>query len=106
MQVDTNNYNTLGRIGPHYPQPEYRPKGNSETGKTSQEGSSNRGKQPDLVAKERLLTISSEGRLNLQAVKALTAQTASAISQLPPEGRNQGPHIIGKDVGLLAPRYI
>jgi hypothetical protein len=105
MQVETNNYNILGRVGPHYPQPEYRPKNNSESGKATPEGAEQKS-HSEKASTKLLFSHSTEGRLNLQAAKALTAETALAISQLPPNGRNQGPHNIGKNVGLLPPRYV
>ncbi|MDR1486772.1 MAG: hypothetical protein LBT62_02080 [Deltaproteobacteria bacterium] len=104
MQVDANNYNVLGRLGPHYPQQEFRPKGNG-LGKTAQDGTGQE-KGSEKTQKKGVSSSSSEGRLNVQAAKALTAQTAQAIAELPPNGRNQAPHVVGKNVGLLTPCYV
>jgi hypothetical protein len=118
MQVDSgNNYNTLGRMGPIYPRPEYRPKGppkenTEETKGGAQDKVKLTGGQGDKAKakaqKERGVQaqpVVAEGRLNLQSAKVLTQITAEAITQLPPDGRNQGPHSV-KGTGLLSPRYV
>ncbi|MDR2367229.1 MAG: hypothetical protein LBF58_03830 [Deltaproteobacteria bacterium] len=122
MQIDSNNnYNTLGRMGPIYPRPEYRPKyapkDNPEESKAGQdkvnvsggrgEKAKDRKGQKELTAQSRAQAQPAvpEGRLNLQTAKTLTKVTAEAIAGLPPDGRNQGPHAV-QGLGLLAPRYV
>jgi hypothetical protein len=118
MQIDSGNYNTLGRLGPVYPRPEYRPKSPSkdtsgeagESGRDKVDVANGKGEQSstkarkDLKAQNRTQAVES-GRLNLQSAKSLTLVTAEAISNLPPQGRNQAPHMT-QGLGLLSPRYI
>jgi hypothetical protein len=118
MQIESgNNYNTLGRLGPIYPRPEYRPKNapkdNSEETKgggqdkvtvAGEKGGNSKAKaQKDQKAQAQVSV--AEGRLNLQSAKALTQITADAIATLSPDGRNQGPHRV-QGLGMLSPRYI
>ncbi|MDR0620687.1 MAG: hypothetical protein LBJ61_02235 [Deltaproteobacteria bacterium] len=117
MQIDSgNNYNTLGRMGPIYPRPEYRPRNPAkDTPEETKGGAQDKvdvsgGKAKKRQANEGQKTQKAQaavadGRLNLQSAKALTQITAQAIAELPPEGRNQSPHAV-QGLGLLAPRYV
>jgi hypothetical protein len=119
VQVENGSYNVLGRLGPHYPKPEHRPK-SSPGGvveqerpsvgqdRTSQERSGGLADKTDLSLRpQRAQTTAAvvpEGRLNLQAAKNLTAETAAVISRLDPLSRSV--HLPETDVGLLPSRYI
>jgi hypothetical protein len=106
MQVEPkNNYNLLGRMGPLQPRAEYRPgKPKEESAKTG-DGAGER--SPERLAPRKVLGgTSGEGRLSLQAAKALTAATAEAIESLDP-GSRKGPHSdLAGQVGLMSPRYV
>ncbi|MDR2301159.1 MAG: hypothetical protein LBF38_03860 [Deltaproteobacteria bacterium] len=118
MQIDSgNNYNTLGKMGPIYPRPEYRPKNSTKDNPEETQGgakdkvnvSGGKGEKgkaaKDQKAQAQTQPALSDGRLNLQSAKILTQATAEAIANLPPEGRNQAPHTV-KGLGLLPPRYV
>jgi hypothetical protein len=118
MQIESgNNYNPLGRLGPLYPRPEYRP-GNSskDTPEKAKDGGQDQvslagGKGDKSKAKAQkgqkaqASAVNADSRLSLQSAKALTEATAEEIKRLPPQGRNQGPHAV-KGLGLMAPRYV
>jgi hypothetical protein len=119
-----NNYNTLGRMGPIYPRPEYRPGSRSESPKPENStsgffrspkassedlnsGAQNGGQKTKDAVKAAVSLKNTEGRLNLVAAKSLTLETAEAISQLEPLECNSGPHsALEKTAGLMAPRYV
>ena len=116
MQVDSgNNYNVLGRTGPIYPRPEYRPTDSSKKTPEETKGGQDKvsvsgGKEGKAQAKARKelkaqTQAAADGRLNVQSAKALTSAIAESIASLPPDGRNQGPHTV-KGLGLLPPRYV
>ena len=118
MQIDSgNNYNGLGRLGPIYPRPEYRPKGPAKEAPEGSQGgaqdkvnvSGGKGQQGQAKDAQKALAQAQravpDGRLNLQSAKALTQLTAEAIAGLPPDGRGQSPHET-QGLGLLAPRYL
>ncbi|MDR2198568.1 MAG: hypothetical protein LBR53_03755 [Deltaproteobacteria bacterium] len=119
MQLDNRNtYNTLGRVGPHYPRPEYRPPQKEVTEGQVRDGSvkgeSERKKAPseslilsgNLKAKNLKARPETPVRLNLPAVRALVEETAWRITELPPKASYGCPHqkIIGD--GLLYPTYV
>jgi hypothetical protein len=121
MQVESNNnYNTLGRMGPLYPRPEYRPRPNFDPSAEQSSGggqdkvnvsanSKNKAKNQSQPQTQTLKAVQSsavpEGRLNLLNAKKLTEETALAISQLNPSGHNQSPHSV-TGLGLMAPCYV
>jgi hypothetical protein len=112
MQVESNNnYNTLGRMGPIYPRPEYRPKSvpqespGQDPGRERDKVDVSQGQGGKAKAQKAQASALVEGRLNVNAAKALTARTAEAISQLPPLGVRQAPHAV-QGLGMMAPRYV
>ncbi|MDR3135663.1 MAG: hypothetical protein LBU69_06185 [Deltaproteobacteria bacterium] len=115
MQIDSgSNYNPLGRTGPLYPRPEYRPKNTSGNlpedtkggGKDKVSVSGQKGEKGKAKAQKALSqAVVADGRLSLQSAKALTKITAESIAELSPDGINQCPHLV-QGLGLLAPRYI
>jgi hypothetical protein len=113
MQVESNNnYNTLGRMGPIYPRPEYRPKSAPQEspgqdpggGRDKVDVSQGHGGKAKAQKAHQAAALA-EGRLSVNSAKALTASTAEAISRLPPQGVRQAPHAV-QGLGLLAPRYV
>jgi hypothetical protein len=125
MQVENRNaYNTLGRMGPMYPRPEYRPPQNfpmpledgkaGDAGKgTEGKGTEGKGKAPadSLILSPRLkrssAPVASEitGKLNPLTAKSLVEETAGRISGLDPRSENGCPHRKPEGHGLLYPVY-
>ena len=115
MQVENrNNYNTLGRMGPLYPRPEYRPpqKNGPETGA---EGTV-RGEDKKETQKEALVLSPNlkgkgirkaevSGKLNLQGAKALVEETGGAIARLSPGSLEGCPHRVIDGSALMWPTY-
>ncbi|MDR3205376.1 MAG: hypothetical protein LBV23_11680 [Deltaproteobacteria bacterium] len=114
MQVENNNYNTLGRLGPLYPRPEYRPKNNAETGAERGGAKEEAGQREGLkltlgqksFKKAEAIKANRDERLTLSMAKSLTEETAQAITLLPPDGRRHAPHVTGPNMGLLIPTYV
>jgi uncharacterized protein (DUF39 family) len=116
MQVDNrNNYNVLGKMGPLYQRPEYRPpqKNTAETGGDGQvkgEGSKKETPKDSLTLSSNLKgkavkKAEVQGKLNLQGVKNLVAETSADIAALSPNSVGGCPHrVIGGDV-LMYPTY-
>ncbi|MDR1051786.1 MAG: hypothetical protein LBP95_12090 [Deltaproteobacteria bacterium] len=118
MQVESNNnYNTMGRMGPVYPRPEYRPgprpgqtpeETGGQGGRDKVDVSTNAGGRSGEKARKVVpvqAPAAAEGRLNLAGAKTLTETTAAAIAGLSPGGLNQAPHNVA-GLGLMAPRYV
>jgi hypothetical protein len=120
MQVENRNaYNTLGRMGPLYPLPEYRPPQNAPEqapdGKAGEAGKGTEGKgkvsSESLVLSQRLRRTSaapaseSPGKLNAQSAKELAGETASMITGLDPRSESGCPHRKPQGHGLLYPVY-
>jgi hypothetical protein len=115
MRLDNgSNYNVLGKMGPIYQRPEYRPpqKNPVETG-----GDGQVGKGDKKETRKDALTLSTktkvkavqktevQGKLNLQGVKDLTELTATDIASLSPKSVDGCPHkVIGGDA-LMYPTY-
>lgn len=95
MQIAQNSYNSLGKLGPYYERPEYRPpERNQET-------------RPEIAPRGDRRTLSTKntdaplkkaaaplptGKLNLAAAHELTESTVLLIQRLHPESTNQEPH--------------
>jgi hypothetical protein len=108
MQVEPkNHYNVLGRMGPLQPRPEYRPRP-STTEAESQKAGGEADKRGSSRAERRsaLASVPGEGRLSLQAAKALTAATAEAIADLDPNGRKAPHAALERGASLMIPRYV
>jgi hypothetical protein len=110
MQVEPkSNYNVLGRMGPLHPRPEYRPKtadegeGLKSGGERDAQSRKRAAERPAAAAAAQAVP---EGRLSLQAAKALTAAAAEAIAGLDPLAV-KGPHYaLGRGAALMWPRYV
>ena len=120
MQLENRNtYNTLGRVGPLYPRPEYRPpqKEPAEGAGAGKEGSVRGGdagkKAPSeslilsesLKQKSRAQKPESQGRLNAASAAELAARSSELIRELSPSAVNGCPHRMPSGEGLLYPVY-
>jgi hypothetical protein len=97
MLVATNNYNSLGRIGPHYERPEYPPPRETDSEKNPA-GASERGDRRTLstrntdAAPKKAAAPQPTGRLTLDLARRLTAGTCGLIQNLPPQSTTREPH--------------
>ena len=110
MQVTTNNYNVLGKVGPHYERPEYRPPEQSPDNTAGQASELARPKsdRSTLSTKNTEAAPKKEAaaalpRLNLDGARALVASTSVMIEQLSPQS-TQSPHL-RLPSGLMRPTY-
>ncbi|MGL4209789.1 MAG: hypothetical protein ACRCTY_10435 [Candidatus Adiutrix sp.] len=100
MQIANNNsYNTLGRLGPHYERPEYRPPQNNQgdvsdglRALVKQDRSTLSTRNNDAPKAKKILG-SVFTKPNLEQAQNLTASTSRLISQLPPYGTQKSPHL-------------
>lgn len=112
MILENNyNYNVLGKMGSVYPRPEYVPHGTTENKKedtNSEKGIHNHilSRKDNSSNSSSVSSNSQESRINLQAARSLTVETATGIMSLSPEGINVGPHKFSPTIGLLNPQYI
>lgn len=105
MQV--GGYNSLGRLGPWYERPEYRPPQGQETAPEAQaEARGDRRtlsvKNTDVPAKQ--APIMPTGKVGLAGARELTASTAGLIQNLPPFSTGREPHAY-LQASLMAPVY-
>jgi hypothetical protein len=120
VQLDNKNiYNTLGRLGPIYPRPEYRPPAKEEAGGAGSGAGSfvkkggGKGSAPSesLILAQSLKKKSqsapaAQERLNLAGAEALVEESAGLIKGLQPEDAFGCPHKTPDGVGLLCPSYV
>jgi hypothetical protein len=122
MQVENrNSYNTLGRLGPLYPRPEYRPPQNAPDGAgegaPGEAGKAGLGAGKGSKTQSEALILSPSlrrppvqaadagARLNAQSAKALAEETAGMIAGLEPRSERGCPHRKPEGHGLLFPVY-
>ncbi|MDR2613647.1 MAG: hypothetical protein LBG06_12850 [Deltaproteobacteria bacterium] len=114
------SYNPMGRLGPVYPRPEYRPPQNApgdgpgdaagEAGKGAG-GKAEKAPSESLVLSPRLrraaggAAADAGARLNLQGARELAGETARGIAGLDPRSENGCPHRMPQGHGLLYPAY-
>lgn len=108
MQIAQNSYNSLGRLGPHYERPEYRPpERNLQDNLPEPAARGDRRtlsvKNTDAPLKKAAMTMPT-GKLNLASASQLTEATARLIQALPPHSTNQEPHQWLRS-SLLTPVY-
>jgi len=104
-----NNYNTLGKVGPHYERPEYRPpaKGSDE----NQPSSARTGDRRTLstakngAEKKQPAPVPIPAKLNMAGARNLVAALAAQISILPPQSTDREPHAWLRS-SLLTPIYV
>jgi hypothetical protein len=106
MILDNSNYNTLGRLGPVYPRPEYLP---GDATKGNGQAPAN----PDPVKVEIQNQVKQAGKVNadparltLNLAQDLTKTVSEAIRNLPPQATNTGPHRLNPYWGLINRQYI
>lgn len=110
MMIPSTNYNALGKIGPHYERPEYRPAEQAPTDQNQPAaGERARGdrrtlstKNTDVPVKKAVAVTSA--KLNLEGVRGLVSQTADLISGLPPQSTDREPHL-SLPTSLMTPVY-
>lgn len=97
MNLAITNYNSLGKIGPHYERPEYRPPTQSEVeeGYISPRSSGDRRtlstKNTDVPVKKKA-AVAPTGKTTLETARQLTAVTTGLIRDLPPLSTTHEPH--------------
>jgi len=101
-----NNYNVLGKLGPHYERPEYRPPSgeNEERPSTARTGDrrtlsgvqKNGTKKPAPVP---------AAKLNLAGARNLVSALAAQITVLPPQSTDREPHTWLR-TSLMTPVYV
>lgn len=106
-----NNYNALGRLGPHYERPEYRPPERPAAGDSQDVGRGQRGDRRTLSTKNTDVPVKTAavqvpmGRLNLDNVQKLISSTADMIRDLSPRTTSQEPHSY-LPTSLMTPVYV
>ncbi|MDR2946793.1 MAG: hypothetical protein LBV79_08615 [Candidatus Adiutrix sp.] len=111
MQVSSNNYNSLGKLGPHYERPEYRPPEPQTSADGQQKALEQRGDRRTLSTKntsvpaKKAAPVMPTGRLNLGEARNLAAHTASLILALPPQSTTREPHSLA-GFRLMKPVYV
>ena len=106
MNIINNNYNVLGKIGPHYERPEYSP-----PAKDDNEGKPLRsqGDRQTLSRKNTDVPIKTapalpSGKTTLETARQLTLATAGLIQNLPPLSTTHEPHT-KVTTSLMTPVY-
>lgn len=110
MWVTANNYNSLGKIGPHYERPEYRPPQETDTEKKPAADPAARGDRRTLSTKNtdvapKTAPSQPTGKLTLDLARGLTADTCGLIRDLPPQSTTREPHA-WLPSSLLTPAYV
>ncbi|MCL2029477.1 MAG: hypothetical protein FWG97_03595 [Deltaproteobacteria bacterium] len=105
-----SNYNTLGKVGPHYERPEYRPPagGNNEEQPARAAGDRRtltRSGPPTGRTDAKPAPAPVPARLNLAGARNLAAALAAQISILPPQSTDREPHAWLR-TSLLTPIYV
>lgn len=101
MQIVTTNYNSLGKVGPHYERPEYRPPERSEPSELDRRRSSAgspKGDRRTLSTRNTDVPAKAApalpgGKLNPESARELSAATAALIAELPPHSTGLDPHL-------------
>ena len=110
MQIVTNNYNALGKIGPHYDRPEYRPPEQPPVDENKPQPVPPQGDRRTLSTRntdaplKKAVSLSS-ARLSLDNAQTLVYSTAALIRNLPPHSTSQEPHL-RLPTGLMTPVYV
>ena len=105
-----NNYNVLGKVGPHYERPEYRPP--TPDGGDQEASSARAGDRRTLSQKAKDGLEKSRpapapppaGKLNPASARNLVGALAAQITGLPPFSTNREPHTWLKG-SLMTPVY-
>ena len=109
MLNSVNNYNVLGKVGPHYERPEYRPPAGGNEGESPRAGDrrtlTKNGASMARPADKPPPPPVSAARLNLAGARNLAAALAAQISILPPQSTDREPHAWVRN-SLLTPIYV
>ncbi|MDR0882449.1 MAG: hypothetical protein LBP55_07890 [Candidatus Adiutrix sp.] len=110
MQIAAHNYNALGKIGPHYDRPEYRPPEQPPVEENNPRPAPPRGDRRTLSTRNTDAPLKkaarpSSARLSLDTAQTLVYSTAALIRNLPPHRTSQEPHL-GLPTGLMTPVYV
>jgi len=104
-----NNYNPLGKLGPHYERPEYRPPaGESENQPSSPRAGDRRTLSTKNGAEKKPSApppVPVPAKLNMAGARNLVAALAAQISILPPQSTDREPHTWLRS-SLLTPVYV
>lgn len=96
MNLVSNNYNSLGKLGPYYERPEYRPPAQNEASPQQHQpraqGDRSTLSVKNTEAPKKAAAPVVSGKINLDTARQLTAATAQLISQLPPFSTSDEPH--------------
>lgn len=99
MLISNTNYNTLGKIGPHYERPEYRPTEQAPADQNQSTANERaRGDRRTLSIKNtdgpaKKAAAVSSAKLGLDSARDLIDQTSGLISALPPQSTDREPHL-------------
>lgn len=99
MLISNTNYNTLGKIGPHYERPEYRPTEQAPADQNQSTANERaRGDRQTLSIKNTDAPVKkaaavSNAKLGLDGARDLVGQTVGLISALPPQSTDREPHL-------------
>ena len=109
MLAADSNYNSLGKLGPHYDRPEYRPPaaGQEKRPAAARPGDrlSLRRPAPAEPVSPAVPVPAANTRLNLTSAQALARDLAAQITSLPPHSTTREPHAWLR-TSLLAPVYV
>ena len=111
MNVQTNNYNPLGRLGSHYERPEYRPPQDPSVGSNLSPEHQTPGDRSTLstrntaVAAKAAPPVSVSGKMSLELAKSMTMATSESIRKLSPLSTTQEPHNY-LPTSLMSPIYV
>jgi hypothetical protein len=107
MLATDNNYNSLGRLGPHYGRSEYRPPVPQER---AEAGPARPGDRRTLSVRnteaplKKAPPVIPAGRLNLGGAQELITAAAALIKDLPPWSTDREPHT-NLRANLMTPVY-
>ena len=103
-----NNYNPLGKIGPHYERPEYRPPARESENQPSAPRTGDRrtlSNAKNGAEKKQPAPVPVPAKLNMAGARNLVAALAAQISILPPQSTDREPHTWLRS-SLLTPIYV
>ncbi len=110
MQVTINSYNMLGKIGPHYERPEYRPpqpapSDDDPAGRLKERGDRRTLSNRNTDIPPKTAAPAPAGKVTLDLARDLTRATAGLIDRLAPRSTTQEPHA-WLPSRLMTPTYV
>ena len=105
-----NNYNVLGKLGPHYERPEYRPPAGAgeerpPSARTEDRRTLSGAHKNGTAVKKPAPAPVPAARLNLAGARNLVSALAAQISVLPPQSTDREPHTWLR-TSLMTPVYV